>query len=342
MIKGVLRMANDPLELFYSYATEDEALRKQLETHLSLLNRQGYISQWHKREILPGSLWEKEINAHLASARIILLLISPDFIASDYCYGVEMQEALKRHFANEARVIPILLRQCDWETAPFGGIQALPTNAKPVRTWSDKDAAFTDIAKGIRKVIEDLTGKITIDPSQTMRKKQAKNGEGVEGKRMALTPTSINASIVNKAVKEYDKELKYYREQADHELGLRAPFQNLLVAVAHHVNWKLSPERRITGNIQPDGILIDEFNLRRGIWEAKGPKGNLDKEIEKKIADGYPLTNTVFENTERAILYQGKRRLDEYKLTDLKSVGDLLQRFLTYTEPGVYPNWQRH
>ncbi|GHO91007.1 hypothetical protein KSF_010550 [Reticulibacter mediterranei] len=330
-------MATEPMKLFYSYAHEDEALRNELEKHLKLLQRQGYITQWHDRQIPPGNLWAEEIDAHLKVARIILLLVSPDFIASDYCYGIEMQEALKRHVANEARVIPIIVRSCDWESAPFGKLQALPKDAKPVKKWSDQDEAFTDIAKGLRKVVGDLAGKPTIETNQTTdtKKKKAKTGAGVEGKRMALTPTTISAPIVKKAVERYHKELKYYRDQADDELGLRAAFQNLLADVARHVNWKISPERTMEGKIRPDGILTDEFNLRRGFWEAKGPKGNLEKEIGKKIADGYPLTNTVFENTERAVLYQDKRRVEEYNLTDPKSVGDLLQRFLTYTEPDI-------
>ena len=330
-------MTTAAIELFYSYAHEDEALRNQLNIHLALLQQQGLIRPWHDREISAGSLWSKEINAHLKSARIILLLVSPDFIASDYCYGVEMQEALKRHIAGEARIIPIILRHCDWESAPFGKIQALPRDGKPVRAWSDRDAAFTDIAKSIRKVVEELTGENSGDKSQNLnvRKKNGKQVEGRESRPMAVTPTTIGAPIIKKAVERYHKELAYYREQADDESGLRAAFQNLLVDVARHVNWKVSPERTIEGKIRLDGVLRDEFDLRRGVWEAKGPKGNLDKEIEKKIADGYPLTNTVFENTERAVLYQNKRRVDEYNLTDPRGAGDLLQRFLTYTEPDI-------
>jgi len=149
-------MPNPPLELFYSYAHADETLRDQLNIHLSLLRKQGYISAWHDREILAGSVWAEEIDKHLKSASIILLLISADFIASDYCYGVEMQIALKRHAAGEARVIPIILRACDWEAAPFGTLEALPKNAKPVRRWSNLDVAFTDVAKGIRAVIDEF------------------------------------------------------------------------------------------------------------------------------------------------------------------------------------------
>jgi predicted helicase len=335
--QGVLFMTTAAIELFYSYAHEDEALRDQLNTHLALLQQQGLIRPWHDREIVAGTLWGKEIDAHLQSARIILLLISPDFIASDYCYGVEMQEALKRHIAGETRVIPIILRDCDWESAPFGKIHALPKNGKSVTTWSDRDTALTDVAKGIRKVVEELTGGNSAETQShpPVRQKSGKQVAGKEGKQMAVTPTTIGAPVIKKAVERYQKELAYYREQASDELGLRAAFQNLLAEVAHHVNWKISPERTMEGNIRPDGILRDEFDLRRGFWEAKGPRGNLEKEIEKKIADGYPLTNTVFENTERAILYQGKRRVDEYNLTDPKGVGDLLQQFLTYTEPDI-------
>ena len=149
-------MMKQPIELFYFYVHEDEAWRDQLEKHLMLLQRQGYITQWHDRKVLPGANWDQAIDAHLQTAQIIVLLVSPDFIASDYCNGVEMQAALQRHAANEARVIPVIVRKCDWEGTPFGGLQALPTKAKPVKSWTDRDAAFTDIVKGIRKVVIDL------------------------------------------------------------------------------------------------------------------------------------------------------------------------------------------
>src|SRR5690349_18899783 len=106
--------------VFYSYAHADERLRKQLETHLGLLRQQGLIATWHNRQIVPGTDWAQELDEHLATARVILLLISPDFLASDYCYGIELRRALERHEAGEAQVIPILLRPvADWGTAPF-------------------------------------------------------------------------------------------------------------------------------------------------------------------------------------------------------------------------------
>src|SRR3989454_10208811 len=143
-----------PLPIFISYAHEDELLRQQLGTHISLLRRQGLISEWHDREILPGDEWAHEIDEHLQIASIILLLISPDFLASDYCYDIEMQRALERHQRGEARVVPILLRPCDWQSAPFAHLQALPRDGKAITTWDNQDEAFQQIAQGLRQVIE--------------------------------------------------------------------------------------------------------------------------------------------------------------------------------------------
>lgn len=148
--------AAKPLEVFYSYAHEDEDLRKKLITHLSLLKRAGIITDWHDRDISPGTEWKHEIEKHLNSADIILLLVSADFLASDFCYSTEMERALQRHDANEARVIPIIIRSVDWKGAPFGRLQFLPTDGRPVRSWSDIDEAFTDVARGIRKAAEEL------------------------------------------------------------------------------------------------------------------------------------------------------------------------------------------
>ena len=151
-------MSRMPITLFYSYAHVDEPLRQQLEKHLSLLQRQGLIFPWHDRAILPGDEWAKDIDEHLNTASIILLLISPDFLASDYCYDKEMQRAVERHTRGEAGVIPILLRPCDWHSAPFGKLQAVPRDGKAVTEWDNRDSAFLAVATELRRVIEQFTG----------------------------------------------------------------------------------------------------------------------------------------------------------------------------------------
>lgn len=138
---------------FISYSHKDERLKKRLDTHLSQLQHEGLVNTWHDRKILPGSDWKGEIDSHLDSARIILILVSPDFLASRYCYDVEMKRALKRHDDKEAVVVPIVLRSCDWSTTPLANLQALPQDAKPVTEWGNRDRAYTDIAIGIRRLL---------------------------------------------------------------------------------------------------------------------------------------------------------------------------------------------
>ncbi len=136
--------------VFFSYCHKDEALRDQLETHLAMLKRQGVISMWHDRRLVAGDNVDAGIAIELDRADIILMLVSPDFLASDYCYGVEVARALERYAAGEARVIPVILRPCDWQAAPFGKLLAAPTDGRPVTKWPDPDDAFLDITKAIR------------------------------------------------------------------------------------------------------------------------------------------------------------------------------------------------
>lgn len=156
-----------PIEVFYSYADADENLRSELDKHLSQLRHDGLIITWHKRQIIAGTDWTKVLDKHLNTASVILLLISSDFVASDYCYGIEMQQAMKKHNAGEARVIPILLRPVDWQSAPFGKLQALPGNGMPITTWRNRDAAFTDVAQGIRTALQDIQRLMMSTPPTT-------------------------------------------------------------------------------------------------------------------------------------------------------------------------------
>lgn len=148
------------LELFFSYAHEDEPLRDELAKHLTILERQGMISAWHDREISAGTEWKGEIDRHLQSAQIILLLISSDFLASDYCYDIEMKKALERHDQREAIVIPVVLRPVSWQGAAFAKLQALPENGKAVTLWDNQDAAFFNIAEGIRTAINGYLSRL--------------------------------------------------------------------------------------------------------------------------------------------------------------------------------------
>lgn len=143
------------INVFISYADADEALKVELEKHLKVLEMNNIISTWNDRKIVAGSERKKEIDKHLYSSQVILLLISSDFIASDYCYGDEMHTSMKLHYSHKAIVIPIMIRAVDdWQSTPFGKLEVLPKNAKPITLWSNLDEAFSNVVKGIREMIQ--------------------------------------------------------------------------------------------------------------------------------------------------------------------------------------------
>lgn len=154
-----------PVEIFCCYAHEDKALLRQLKVRLKPLQRQRLIEVWHDCDVSAGSEWEHEIGKHLNEAQIILLLISPDFMASDYCYSVEMKRALERHDNGEARVIPIILRPVNWKNTPLSRLQALPNEKKPITTWRNRDTAFVNILEGINYAIENMSISSLYRPS---------------------------------------------------------------------------------------------------------------------------------------------------------------------------------
>ena len=145
--------------VFFSYSHADEPLRDQLEKHLTMLKRQGVIETFHDRRIPAGNEIDSSISAELERADVILLLVSPDFLASAYCYDIEMQRALQRHGLGEARVIPVILRHCDWHSAPFGKLLATPRDGKPVRAFPDLDEAFLQVAQAIRQAVAGRGGQ---------------------------------------------------------------------------------------------------------------------------------------------------------------------------------------
>jgi TIR domain/WD domain, G-beta repeat len=176
------------VSIFFCYAHEDEELLNKLKRHLWPLQSQELIAVWHDRDISAGTEWEHEISQHLNSAHIILLLVSPDFMYSEYCYGVEMKRAIERHQRGEARVIPIILRPVYWQGI-LGTLQALPTDAKPVVSslWYNVDEALFDVTEGIRKVVVQLGLPKPFSPSEVLPS-QASKGESAAVSLTVLTP----------------------------------------------------------------------------------------------------------------------------------------------------------
>jgi tetratricopeptide (TPR) repeat protein len=213
------------IKLFYCYAHEDRPIRDELEKHLSWLKRRYQLTNWHDREILPGEEWERAIDTHLNTAQLILLLISPDFMASDYCYGKEMRRALERHKAGTCRVVPILLRPTYWEDAPFSSLQLLPTDARPITRWPDRDEAFQDVVTEISRTIKDLltslkTKEEWLDKGNALRNlKRYEEALAAYEQAIRLDPNFADAyynkGIALNELKRHEEALAAY-EQAIH------------------------------------------------------------------------------------------------------------------------------
>lgn len=146
-------MTRSPVAAFISYAHADDRLFQRLLQHLSVLVQQGVLAAWHDRRIEPGVEWDTAISTELQRAQLILLLVSPSFMASEYVQGREVKQALDMHDREAARVVPIVLRHVAFERTPIGRLQALPTNAKPVIAWRHPDEAFRDVTRAIRTLL---------------------------------------------------------------------------------------------------------------------------------------------------------------------------------------------
>ncbi|RQW00547.1 toll/interleukin-1 receptor domain-containing protein [bacterium] len=148
------------LRVMMVYSHNDESFRNIFDTHLAILKRLEIIEAWHDRELLPGGAMHDDLRHEIESANIILLLVSPDFIASDYCYKIEMTRAIERHNSGDARVVPIILRPTAlWTRSPIGGLTALPNDGKPISEFANLDRAFCDIVERLSEVLINTSNK---------------------------------------------------------------------------------------------------------------------------------------------------------------------------------------
>lgn len=192
-------MVEKAVRVFISYSHKDEELRDKLDAHLSNLHWDGVISSWYDRQLTAGVEWNDTIKTELESADIILLLISPDFIASRYCREVEIPMALQRHDAKQASVVPIILRPFDWTSAPFAKLQAFPKDAKPVTTWANQDEAFVSIAQGIRTAAQLIQG---------YRKQQAEQKQLIRAQYLQKVEEVLSDGVISIVERDTLDELR--------------------------------------------------------------------------------------------------------------------------------------
>ena len=144
-----------PVQVFLSFAHEDEGLMLAVVTHLTALEREGLIEVWHRGMLSPGDVTGSETTFRFEASELVLVLLSPDYIASDQCMA-EGQASLKL----EAKVVPVVLRPCSWMRTSLGGLEPLPRGGRAVSSWEDPDVALQEIVEGVRRVArgEPLTG----------------------------------------------------------------------------------------------------------------------------------------------------------------------------------------
>lgn len=239
---------------FFSYSHKDESLRDQLEVQFAMLQRVGIIEAWHDRRLTAGVPIDDSISARLEEADIILLLVSPDFLASDYCYDREMARALERHGEGTARVIPVILRPCDWHAAPFGKLLAVPRDGKPITRWPDADEAFLDVVNGIKAAIAEMGNRLAT-PTHSAR-------QAVQASATADIPRSSNLRL-RKRFTDADRDafledtfeyIARYFENSLAELGARNK--------GIEGRFRLIDARHFAAVIYQDGVAV----ARCRIW----------------------------------------------------------------------------
>lgn len=256
--------------VFFSYSHKDEALRDELESHLALLKNQGLIDAWYDRRIVAGDEVDDTIFSKLETADIILLLVSSDFISSPYCYSREMMRAMARHEAGEARVIPVILRHCVWQGAPFGKLLAAPRDGKPVTSWPDRDEALADVARQVAKAVEALGSAAAASAGAPGRAPASRVAPGTSADALQPMPRSSNLRLK----KEFTEKDRDDFLRATFEFVCKF-FEGSVEAIGERNadvtgNFDRIDSRRMAATLYRGGQKIAECSVRLGGLGGRG------------------------------------------------------------------------
>ena len=268
-----------PVTLFYSYAHEDEGLRDELQGHLKILERRGLLAPWHDRRIVPGQDWSQQIDTNLRVAELVLLLVSKDFIESDYIMGTELGAAMQRHAAQQTVVVPIVVRAVDLdpedaEDLPFLKLQGLPSSLRPVTSWPNRDEAWTDVAKGLRATVKGIR--------ERRPPPQAPQPAAVAATAPARSPAATDGADPFDAFAGVRTFIRPRAAPAPADALSPDPvLDRLLAAVSEQVDeaGRMRHEPRLTEDATLDlqaGLrtLIDLPEQKRVLWVDDRPAGN--------------------------------------------------------------------
>lgn len=192
------------MKAFISYCHADEVMLQRLHVHLANLKREGLIAEWTDEEIPAGGNLDTHISESLNTSQLFICLVSPDYIASNYCYEKEFGTAHKMEIEGKITIVPIIVEPCDWKSTPFGKIKALPKDGKPVAEWTSPNSAFTDVAQELRKL---LTAKsIYQNDVPVQEKKVTASARSYKTKKIFTEVDKLDFKETSfKAVKDYFK-----------------------------------------------------------------------------------------------------------------------------------------
>ena len=248
------------ISVFVSYSHKDDALWDQLQVHLAMMERQGIIDVWHDRRIVAGEDFAGKIDAALDTAQVVLALVSPDFLNSDYCYDTEMTRALERHKAGEAKVIPVILRPCDWHPSPLGKLKATPKDGRPVTKAPNIDDAYLNIVQDIRAALNEVAPRDAAPIVEARKPKASAQMEGLEQDG----PRSSNLRV-RKTFTQADKD-RFIRDTFDYMAKF---FENSLAELARRnegieTHFQRIDARRFTAIIYRDGNSVSGCKILTG------------------------------------------------------------------------------
>ena len=164
-------MGKGPLKLFLSYAHEDRDIVAELRKHLAPLRYEQIVTDWYDLELMPGHDWDQDIISQLESSDLVLVVISADFVASNYAYGRELNLSLDLHDQDRVRLLPVIARNCKWQNLPFARLQVLPEGAVAISSWQNRDDAFVSVVLGVERVAREIlsSGDSLVDDWLTSR-----------------------------------------------------------------------------------------------------------------------------------------------------------------------------
>lgn len=250
------------IRVFISYAHADEALRQELDKHLTSLKRQGIIETWHDRRITAGQEWAAAIDGNLKAAKVILLLVSADFIASSYCYEDEMQEAMRRHEAGEAVVIPVILRACEWTGLPFGKLQAATRDGRPIMKFQTLDDGFLEVIQSIKTAVRHIDDQ----PAKAHAASPRQSRVVAESRGNDRVPRSGNLHV-RKTFSDHDRDT--FRVEAFEYIARF--FENSLEELQRRNSHLRTTYRRRDANSFEAAIYIEgKQEALCGIWLTSG------------------------------------------------------------------------